>query len=191
MLNLRSDSPLKVGLLLASLSWLSYIFYDFNIGIYSRHYTYPGVIEDIPAVWGLGFRIVAAAIAVIIVLLFVLRHDLSKIEAKMAFRLLIIFEALYFLGFIGGILNFGHKNYFASSMIADRDVPTFVVSIVLPIVLFKLFTALNQDKPQKEGIKWALIYASTFIFTFWLNNAGEWIGTLILKVRQLSFAVPS
>src|SRR5208283_2876959 len=102
MLSLRSNLPVKVGLVLASFSWLSYIFYDFNIGIYSRHYTFPGVIEDVPAVWGLGFRIGAASIAVIIVLLFVLRHDLSKIEAKMAFRLLVIFEALYFLSFIGG-----------------------------------------------------------------------------------------
>jgi len=81
MQSFKSDFPLKIGLLLTTLSWLSYVFYDFNIGIYSRHYKFPTLIEDIPGVWGLGFRVAAATIAVIIVVLFVFRHEISRGEA--------------------------------------------------------------------------------------------------------------
>jgi hypothetical protein len=142
--------------------------------------------------------VAAATIAVLIVVLFVLRKDISKLEASMAFRLMILFEALYFASFLGGALNFGKRNYFTLPRIAEQAVPTFVVAIVLPVVLIKLFTELNPNKPRKGPIKWVLIYITTFIFTFWINNSGEWVGTILSKginyllqypINMLSFAV--
>jgi hypothetical protein len=198
MQNLKFDLPLKVGLVLATLSWLTYVFYDFNIGIFSRHYSFPLIVEDVPAVWGLGFRMAAATIAVIIVVFFVLRREFSAIEATMALRLALLFEALYFASFIGGALNVWRRNYFTLIRFTEGGLPTFVVAILLPIVLIKLFFELNPNKPRKGAVKWVLIYVTTFLFAFWLNNSSEWIGTVLSKgasyltqypINLLSFVV--
>jgi len=198
MQSLKSDLPLKIGLLLTTLSWLSYVFYDFNIGIYSRHYKFPTLIEDIPGVWGLGFRVAAATIAVIIVVLFVFRHEISRGEALLSLRYVLLFEAFYFLGFLGGAFNFWRRNYFTLPRAFEAGLPCFVLGFLLPIVLIKLFSELNPAKPTKGAIKWVLIYVAAFIFAFWFNNMGEWVGTVLQKgaayitqypINMLSFLV--
>jgi hypothetical protein len=190
-----------VGLLLATLSWLSYIFYDFNIGIFSRHTTIPLIVEDIPAVWGVGFRMAAAVIALIIVVFYVIKREFSISEATVALRFVLLFEALYFLSFLAAAFNVEGQNYltyFTLTRFFEKSFPSFVDGLLLPAVLVKLFFELNPNKPKKGAIKWALIYVTAFIFAFWLNNSGEWIGTVLSKginyltqypINLLSFVV--
>jgi hypothetical protein len=184
MHDLKFDLPVKVGLLLATLSWFSYIFYDFNIGIFSRHTTIPTIIEDIPAVWGVGFRMAAAAIALIIVVFFVIKREFSIPEATVAFRFVLLFEAFYFLSFLAAAFNVWGRNYltyFTLTRVLEKSLPSFIDGFLLPVILIKLFFELNPNKPKKGAIKWALIYVTAFIFAFWLNNSGEWVGTVLSK----------
>jgi hypothetical protein len=170
-----------VGLLLATFSWFSYIFYDFNIGIFSRHTNFPLIIEDIPGVWGLGFRMAAAAIALITVVLFVIRREISRLEATMAFKFVLLFEGVYFAGFLGAALNVWKRNYFTLPRILEQGLPCLVQGILIPAVLAKLFSELNANKPRRGAVKWALIYVTAFLFVFWLTNMGYWVVTVLTK----------
>jgi hypothetical protein len=181
MSGLKFDLPLKVGLLLTTLSWLTYIFYDLNISINSRHTTFPLFIEDFPGAWGLCFRMGAATIALVTVILFVFKQEISHAEAIMALRFVLLFETLYFIGFLGGAFNFWKRYYFTLPRIFDEGLPCFVLGFLLPAVLIKLFSELNPNKPKKGAIKWALIYVAAFLFAFWFNNMGEWVGTVLSK----------
>ena len=101
MTNAKSDFPLRIGLLLVVLSWFFYLLYDETMGIFNRHITLPLVNEDIVAVIGLGFAVAASAIAVLIVLYYVVGRELSKPELIMAIRMILFLVALYFvLGFL-------------------------------------------------------------------------------------------
>jgi len=175
------DLPLKIGLLLGTLSWFTYIFYDFNIGIFSRHTNFPTIIEDIPGVWGLGFRMAAATIAVITVVLYVIRRGISRPEAIMAFRFILLFEAVYFAGFLGGALNVWKRTYFTLPRIFEQGLPCFVQGILIPAILVKLFFELNPKKTTRGAAKWGLVYVTAFLFVFWLNNTGNWVGTVLTK----------
>jgi hypothetical protein len=99
----------------------------------------------------------------------------------MALRFVLFFEALYFLGFLGGAFNFWKRNYFTLPRIFEDGLPCFVLGFLLPFVLIKLFSELNPNKPRKGAVKWALIYMAAFIFAFWFNNMGEWVGTVVSK----------
>ena len=198
MIKTKLDPTIIGGLVLTTFAWLSYVFYDFNVGIFSRHVTQPLINEDIPAVWGLGFRMGAVTIAVLIVLFVVVSKQFSRSDARMAFRVALLFEALYFIGFLGGALNIHKHGYFTIPHIIEEVVPTWVDALLLPAVLFALFFALNPSKGRKSWIKWTLIYITSFTFAFWLNNAGAWIGTVVSKgisyltqypVNLLSFTV--
>ena len=179
--DLKFDLPVKVGLLLATISWLSYIFYDFNIGIFSRHTTMPLIVEDIPAVWGVGFRMVAAVILLLIVVFFVIKREFSQSDAKVAFRFVVLFEALYFLSYLAAAFNVWGRDYLTLIRVFEKSLPSFIDGFLLPIALIKLFFELNPNKPKRGAIKWVLIYVSAFIFAFWFNNSGEWIGTVLAK----------
>ena len=180
-MNAKLDWPLRIGLLLAVFSWLSYIFYDFNIAIFNHHLTWPVIIENLPAAWGIGFRTAAAAVAAITILFFVAEKDLSKPETTMSLRFIVIFEAIYFASFLGGALDIYKHNFFTLPLILDQGLPCSIMGILIPIVLVKLFFQLNPNKPLKGAAKWALIYVPVYIFVFWVNNAGYWIAALLEK----------
>src|SRR4030066_62084 len=146
MMRVRIDWPLKIGLLIAALSWLSYVFYNFNVGIFSRHVNWPAIIEDIPGVWGLGFRTAAAAIAVITVVLFVIKREFSKSEAITAFRFVLVFEALYFAAFIGAALNVWKRNYLT---LYPVNLFSFIVTLV-GLLLLTVYAADFSIKSLKE-----------------------------------------
>ncbi len=181
MSNAKFDWPLRIGLLLAALSWFSYVFYDFNIGIFSRHITWPTIIEDLPGAWGLGFRTAATAIVVLTALFYIAKRDLSRPEVMMALRCAVIFEAAYFASFLAAGLNVYKQNFFTLPRILDQALPCIVQSILIPIILIKLFLELNPNKPARRALKWALTYATAFLFVFWLNNTGYWVGAIVVK----------
>jgi hypothetical protein len=181
MQNSKLDLPLKAGLLLAVISWFSYIFYDFNILLFNRHTTFPIIIEDTAIAWGLGFRMTAAAIAIIVVVFFVIRKEFSRLEATTGLRLIVLLEGLYALAFLGGALNVWKRDFFTVPRFLEQGIPCLFEGILIPIVLYKLFLALNPNKPRKNAVKWALIYIAVFILVFWLNNMGYWVGTVLIK----------
>ena len=183
MTNPKSDFPLRIGLLLVVLSWFFYLLYDETMGIFNRHITLPLVNEDIVAVIGLGFAVAASAIAVLIVLYYVVGRELSKPELIMAIRMILFLVALYFvLGFLPslfvegpGTAHYTIKRFFESTL------PTLTDAVAIPVVLGRLFFALNPNKPTKEALKWGLIAGTVYLFAFWINNASEWIGAVIAK----------
>ena len=140
----------------------------------------------------------AATIAVVTVILYVFRKEISRAEALMSLRYVLLFESFYFLSFLGGAFNFWRKNYFTLPAAFNAGLPCFVLGFLLPVVLIKLFSELNPSKPKKGAVKWALIYVAAFLFAYWFNNMGEWVGTVIQKgvdyitqypINMLSFLV--
>jgi hypothetical protein len=191
MLNVKIDWPLRVGLLLASLSWFSYMLYEFTNGIINRGplTVFWILVTDVPGCIGMASRAGAGLIAVVAILFYIVKRDLSKPEAFMAVRLIVLFEAGYwFMSFImSGVM--GIVPFFTASgllggsveMIFENTLPCFVQSIGLAGVLMKLFFELNPNKPAKNAIKWGLIAGTFYIFVFWLNNTGNWIAALSAK----------
>lgn len=176
--------PFKIGLLLVAISWFVYVMYDDILGIYNRHTTLPLVKEDIAATFGIGFAVAASAIAVLTILFFVVKKDLSKPETTMSVRAILFLEGIYFvLGFlpavyvegIPGGFHFGIQRFF------QITIPCLVDGIAVPIVLAKLLLTLNPNKPAKETIKWGLIAGTVYLFAFWINNAGNWIAAALAK----------
>jgi hypothetical protein len=191
MLNSKVDWPLRVGLLLASLSWFSYMLYEFTNGIINRGplTVFWILVTDVPGCIGMASRAGAGFIAVVAILFYAVRRDLSKAEAFMALKLAVLFEAGYwFLSFfMSGVMGLG---FFAAPnqtfgglivMMIENTLPCFVQSIGLVAVLVKLFLELNPNKPAKNAIKWGLIAGTFYIFVFWLNNTGNWIAALSAK----------
>ena len=65
--------------------------------------------------------------------------------------------------------------------VAELTVPCLVEVTLIPVVLAKLFFELNPNKPVANQIKWGLISGTAYLFVFWLNNTGDWIGTVMAK----------
>lgn len=201
MSNTKIDWPLRVGLLLASFSWFSYMLYEFTNGVINRGplTIFWILVTDVPGCIGMASRAGAGLIAVVAILFYIVKRDLSKPEAFMALRLIVLFEAGYwFLSFfMSGVLGliplFAPSEAFGGSivMIFENTLPCFVQSIGLAGVLLKLFFELNPNKPAKNAIKWGLIAGTFYIFVFWLNNMGNWVAALSVKGMEYITLYPA
>lgn len=186
---------------MVSLSWFSYMLYEFTNGIINRGPldVFFILITDVPGCIGLGFRTAAGFIAVIASLFYIARKDLSKPEALMVLRLVVLFEAGYwFLSFfmsgVWGLAAFANPAVGFGGLVVmtvTNTLPCFVQSIGLVGVLIKLFLELNPNKPAKNAIKWGLITGTFYVFVFWLNNTGIWIATLAEKGADYILLYPS
>lgn len=181
MSNNANSWPLKTGLLIVAITWFLFTFYEFpkaaiNIGKMS----FWVFLTDTAGIIGLGFRTVASLIAVLTVLFFIFRKDLSAPEIMMSLRWIILGEAVYFLSLlpsgVWGMLSVNRIGF-----LIETGIPCLVESIVIPIVLFKLFFELNPKKSAKGAIKWGLISGTAYIFVFWLNNAANWVYAVMVK----------
>ncbi len=180
----KIDWPLRSGIFLVAVSWFMYFLYDNILGIFNRHTTQPIVREDIPAAIGLGFAVAASAATVLILLFYLAKRDLSKPENTMAIRLIIFFEAIYFvLGFLPSVFVEGIPGsyHFTIPRLFEVGLPSIVDAVAIPVVLAKLFLTLNPSKPAKEIVKWGLITGTVYLFAFWTSNAGNWIGAVMAK----------
>jgi hypothetical protein len=185
------DWPLRVGLLLVSLSWFSYMLYEFTNGIINRGplTNFFILVTDVPGCIGMGFRAAGGLIALVTILFYVFRKDLSKPEALMALRLVVLFEASYwFFSFImAGVMGldisvFPSEAFGAFSLMTiESTLPSFVQAIGLAGILVKLFLELSPSKPTKNTIKWGLIAGAFYVFVFWLNNTVNWIAAVMEK----------
>jgi hypothetical protein len=197
----RAHWALRFGMFLVSLSWFSYMLYEFANGVINRGplTVFFILVTDVPGCIGIGFRTAAGFIALITILFYVVRRDLSKPEALMALRLVILFEASYwFLGFfmsgvMGVAASAGSSELFGGVLLMtiENNLPCFVQSIGLAGVLVKLFLELSPKKPAKNAIKWGLIVGTFYVFVFWLNNTGNWIAAIIEKGTDYVLLYPA
>jgi len=183
--------PLRVGLLFVSFSWFSYMLYEFANGVINRGplENFFILVTDVPQCIGLGFRTAAGFIAVVTILFYIFKKDLSQPEALMALRLIVLFEACYwFLSFfmsgVLGAVGLADLSAVFNGMIVvfiENTLPCLVQSFGLTAVLLKLFLELSPNKPAKNSIKWGLIAGTFYAFVFWLNNTGNYIAAIIEK----------
>jgi hypothetical protein len=199
----RLDLSCKVGLLLAAFAYFSFSFYEMTISSMENKIP-PGVmITDLPGALGLGFRTVGGFIAVVAIVLYFFRSHLSKPEAIMSARFVVLLEAAYWLslfpaGYVGvrGLFLPGRFN--SPAIFLETGLPCLVESILMPIVLSKLFYELSPNRPVKNAIKWGLISGASYLLVAWLNNMGMWVYAVAEKgvqyislypVNAFSFAV--
>jgi hypothetical protein len=131
--------------------------------------------------------------------LYLVKRDLSKPEALMALRLVILFEAGYwFFSFImSGVWGFTVFSVPSDAfggpllMTIENTIPCFVQSIGLAGVLVKLFLQLTPNKPARDAIKWGLIAGTFYVFVFWLNNTGNWIAAIVEKGTDYVLLYPA
>ena len=176
--NLKLDLNVRFGLLLVALAYFSFSFYEMTISSLEDKHIFNVMITDLPGALGLGFRTVGGFIAVVAILLYFFRSHFSKPEAIMAARFVVLLEAAYWLsllpgGYIGIILWHG-------SFFLETGLPCLVESILMPIVLVKLFYELSPSRPVKNAVKWGLISGVSYLLVVWLNNMGMWV----YEVRQ-------
>jgi len=189
-----NNLPLKIGLLIVALTWFLFTFFEFakaafNIGRVG--FWVP--LTDTAGVVGLGLRTAAGLIAVVTVLFYLFRKDLSKPEALMSLRWIILLEAANFLSLLpSGIWGTTSMNSrFGLGFLIETGLPCLLESIVIPIVLVKLFFELNPNKPAKGAIKWGLIAGTVYIFVFWFNNSCNWIFQVMQDGTQYVTGYPA
>jgi hypothetical protein len=191
MLNAKSDLPVKIGLLFVALAWFSFTFYEFVNGLFHGGYAsqfFWILLTDTVGCVGLGFRTVAGFIAVITILLYVFKRGLSRPEAIMSLRLVVLLEAAYWLSLfpsgVWGVIYFtdaASAAFLGMGFLIDTGLPCIVESIVMPIVLVKLFFELSPNKPVGGAVKWGLLSGTFYLFVSWLNNTSVWTAALMEK----------
>lgn len=186
----QSNMQLRVGILIFALTWFFFTGFQFIKSAFnifddpSRLFWVS--LTDTAGTFGLGFRTMAALIAVLTILFFIAKKDLSKSELMMTIRWIILGEAVFMLALFPVVIwsfasAFGGSNTIGLGSFIESTVPVFVESVIIPVVLFKLFLELNPNKPAKGPIKWGLIAGTVYLFMFWLNNTGNWIGAIERK----------
>jgi hypothetical protein len=194
----RSYLSLKIGLLVVAIAWFLFSFHELfkgavNIGEYA-YFTGPVsrwiLMTDVSGFVGLVSR-TAAGLAAVAAILFFAKKGLSAAMTRKTLRWILIAEAIYWLslflsgvwGFlptsVAGIGNGGSTGAtglrFNIGFLIETGIPCLVESIAVPVVLFKLVSELNPEKPAKGAVKWGLIAGAVYVFVFWLDNTCNWI----------------
>ena len=204
-------APLKIGFLIVAVTYFLFTFHGmFSLSWVGEWEAFDGSLrliifaEDISAAIGVAFRLVASAIALGTVILYFARKDLPTNKVKKLFRLVVIGEALYWLGLLTtAVLSLtssfgitiwrvnGHVStipMFTSLLI--YEIPLLIQSIVIPAVLFKLFHKLAPNKPVKGAIKWGLIAGTVYILVFWITSTAMWLSTVLRQGIQYLTSYP-
>lgn len=137
-----------------------------------------------PGTVGLGFRSAGGFVAVVTILFFLVKRDLSVPEVTMSLRWIIIFEAIYFFCFIQSAiwgLATVIPGYSRELLIVSTGLPCLAEAIVIPLVLAKLFLELDPTKTTRGAAKWAWISGTAYLFVFWFNYTMQWGAALIEK----------
>jgi hypothetical protein len=181
----RANGPLLLGLFLVALTWFLFTGYEFlksafNIG----RFTYWISLTDTAGDFGLGFRTMAALIAVFTIVFYLAKKNLSKAELFMSVRWVLLGEAICFLSLtpcIAWYISIGlnlHMSMAGIGSLIEGGLPVWVESIAIPIVLAKLFFELSPTKPARGILKWGLIAGTVYVFVFWLDNTCNWLSTI-------------
>jgi hypothetical protein len=192
-------SPLKIGLLIVTLSYFLFTFHSMFtlswIGEWARipgSFSFNIFVEDISATIGLVFRFAGSIIALAAMISYLVNKNISKPKAYVILRVILIFEAIYWLGLLtSGVIGaqslvrgFGNRTIISLlSSLVTSVLPTLAESLAIPIALFILAYKLSPKKPVKGQIKWGLITGTIFIIVFWLVNTGIWTITVWTNPR--------
>jgi len=204
-------SPLKIGLLIVAAAYFLFTFHAmFTLSWIGEWESFNGSLrsiifaEDISAAIGVAFRLVASAVALGGVMLYLVRKGLPTQTVKKLARLVLFGEAIYWLGLLTTAVltltsTFGFTIWRANGHISTLpifvslliyEVPLLVESIIIPVVLFKLSHELNQNKQVKGAIKWASIAGTVYVLVFWLTSTAIWISTILRQGIQYLTAYP-
>ncbi len=189
-------TPLKIGLLIVTLSYFLFNFHSmFTLSWIGEWERTPGSFnttifyEDITATIGLIFRFAASIIALAAIIFYFAKKNLSKPKTYLIVRLILVFEAIYWMGLLtsggAGVLSLvrGLGNRSAMTLLFSlvaSVLPALLESLAIPIALFILAYKLSPNKPMKGAIKWGLICGTVIVVVFWLLNTGIWM----LTIRQ-------
>ena len=190
MANPQINYQLRIGIFIVALTWFlfsgfQFIKSAFNIyGDPSRLFWVS--LTDTAGTFGLGFRTMAALMAVLTIAFYVAKKDLSKPELTMSLRWIILGEAVFMLALFPCVIwsvaaALGVSNTMGLGSFIESTLPVFVESVIIPVVLLKLFLELNPNKPARGAIRWGLISGTVYLFMFWINNTGNWIGAVERK----------
>jgi len=200
MVEHKDYSPLKIGFLIVALAYFMFTFHAmFTLSWIGEWESFSGsfrfviFIEDITSTIGIAFRLVASTIAFLGAILYFERRGLSAQTTMKVLRLVLIGEAIYWLGLLpSGVLPLFSTQGFAMwrvdghisvlpvlTSLLTNEIPLLIESIAIPVVLFKLFYQLKPNKPVKEMIKWGLIAGTVYILVFWLTNTSLWVLTVM------------
>jgi hypothetical protein len=187
-------SPLKIGLLIVTLSYFLFALHStFTlswIGEWntSRGFNFYVFITDISGAIGLPFRLAAGLIAFGSVIFYFNKGFPSTAKTYKILRWILVLEGIYWLS----LLTTAATNVYsqvtsdvalntALTTLAISTIPSLVESLLIPIVLFVLAWKLNPDKPAGDAIKWALITGVSYVLVFWLTNMGMWFTTILYE----------
>jgi len=183
----RENSSLKIGLLTVSLTWFLFTAYQLIKGVFNR-YTGAELIwisrTDTAGAFGMTFRTIAALIAVLTILYFIINGDLKKPNLFRSIKMILIGEIVYFLSFVivviwGLAVVFGFEiTTIGLGSFEESTLPVIIQTIGIPIALTKLLLEFNQNKSTKGVIKWGLISGVVYIIVLWINNTGNWLGAI-------------
>jgi hypothetical protein len=186
-------TPLKIGIFTVTIAYflftlhamftLSWIGEWDRIGGGSSQTAFWILITDVAAGVFLVFRFLGSLIAVLTVSLYFSKKNLPQTTIYKLLKVIFVFEGLYWVGLlpsgIWGILPLGGS--FNLGFILSTGLPCMVASICIPISLFILAFKLSPNKPMKGQIKWGTIAGFFYVLSFWLNNSGMWIITVMGK----------
>lgn len=177
----KSYWAIKTGLFIVVLFWFSYTIYQLGKSIFN------GIdipFTDVPATIGLSFRAAAGFIALITVLFYMVKRDLSPPEALTSMRWIMLLEAAYWFSlFPSAIWGFqaSFPMYPQELFIIGTGIPCLAESVIMPVALGALFLKLSAKKPATGAIKWGLIAGTAYIFVLWLNYTVQWWSDVILS----------
>jgi hypothetical protein len=180
----------KVGLLLVVVSWFVFTLYSLIAGHtnYSGRMAWYIALTEVLGSVGLGFRSAGAFIALITVSSYFFFKNIGKLEALMAVKIVLLFEAIYYgVAYIpSAIWGVGPNPFIGSfsrilSMTVANFIPCLFEGLLIPTVLIILYTKLNTSKPKAGAIKWLLIAGTAYILVYWVTNSCNWIYALMLK----------
>jgi len=204
-------SPLKIGFLIVALAYFLFtlraMFTLSWIGeweSFGGSFSFVIFVEDITSTIGIASRLVASAIAFAGAVLYFVRKGLSTQMTMKVLRLVLIGEAIYWLGLLAsGVLPLFSTLGFAIwrvnghistlpvlTSLLTNEIPLLVESIAIPVVLFKLASELKPNKPVKGAIKWGLIAGTIYVFVFWLTNTALWVSTVMRQGMEYLTSYP-
>jgi len=185
LLAVRSLFPIKIGLFFVVTVWFCFLFYRFS-GILLSGVEVP--FTDLPATIGLGFRVFASGIVLIITVFYLFKQNFSLINFLSYLRLAILFEVIYWLSFLpSGIWGFSYSTiqYSPEFFILNTGLPCTIQSIMIPFALMILITKMTPQYFEKKFIKWSLIAVSIYLFVFWFNYTTQWWSEIFVSGTEL------
>lgn len=185
----KSWMTLKIGLFFVSFFWLILTLYKLStVLLYGIFVPF----TDLPATFGLGFRIAASLVALVTSIRFLGKTHFSFTNTASSIKIIILFEALYWLLFLpSGLWGFQYSNilYSREFFILEAGLPCTVASIVIPTMLGILLIKIHSKKPPQELIKWSLIASTAYLLVFWFNYTSQWWSEIF--VGGLNFMLKS